>query len=160
MVVDRVVSQSNSQSNGALVLKIWPQSSQAEHLRQPVPHVWGEINVFYEFSIQFRRTTLVSLCHTPRVKSVFAQILRTTQMEYLGQPSATHVEGNQCLHKYSLKFKQNVLVNLRHTRRVKSVFAQIQPTIQTERLGQPAPHAWGDITVWKIFNTQYSSDII
>ena len=44
-------------------------------------------------------------------------------MEYFGQPSATHVEGNQCLHNYSFKFKQNVLVNLRHTRRVKSVFA-------------------------------------
>ena len=122
MVVDRVVSQSNSQSNGALVLKIWPQSSQAEHLRQPVPHTWGEINVF-----------------TNSPHDLYGPTWSTC---------ATHVGWNQCFHEFSIRFIRTNLVNLCHTRGVKSMFSRILHTIYTDQLGQPVPHTWGEINVF------------
>ena len=128
---------------------------------------------FHEFSIRFIRTNLVNLCHTRGVKSMFSRILHTIYTDQLGQPvphtwgeinvftnspydlygptwstCATHVGWNQCFHEFSIRFIRTNLVNLCHTRGVKSMFSRILHTIYTDQLGQPVLHAWSEISVF------------
>ena len=48
---------------------------------------------------------------------------------------ATHVGWNQCFHEFSTRFIRTNLVNLCHTRGVKSMFSRILHTIYTDQLG-------------------------